>query len=166
MAPNYNNAKIYKIICDKTDKIYIGSTTLRYLSTRLQNHKLRYKAGNNNISSKKLFELGDCQIILLENYSCNSKDELTARERYYIEQHKNLCVNIRSPNSSLDEKRKKIKEWMKNNKEKVKQFNYKNRAKNNQNIQCPCGGKYTKYDIKKHLITKKHQKYIETNQNT
>jgi hypothetical protein len=165
MAPNYNQGKIYKIISDKIDKIYIGSTTLKYLSTRLQNHSARYKAGG-NVSSKKLFELGNCQIILLENYCCNSKDELTARERYYIEQNKNICVNIRCPNTTLEEKRNKIKEWMKNNKEKCKELNYKNREKNNLTFECSCGGKYKKYEIKKHLITNKHQKYIETNPNT
>jgi hypothetical protein len=165
MAPNYSKGKIYKIISDKTDNIYIGSTTLKYLSTRLQNHNAKYKSGE-NVSSKKLFELGNCKIILIENYCCNSKDELTARERYYIEQNKNICVNIRTPNTTVEEKRQQIKEWIKNNKERCKELNNRNRQKNNLNFECNCGGKYKKYEMNKHLKTNKHIKYIETNPNT
>ena len=36
--PNYQNGKIYKLVCDDPEKIYIGSTTQR-LSARLSSHK-------------------------------------------------------------------------------------------------------------------------------
>ena len=49
--PDYKQGKIYKIepICDhEPHEIYIGSTTKKYLSQRLQQHKNDYKRFLNN----------------------------------------------------------------------------------------------------------------------
>ena len=35
----YSRGKIYKIVSDCTDKIYIGSTCEKYLSNRLAGHR-------------------------------------------------------------------------------------------------------------------------------
>ena len=35
---NYENGKIYKIVCNETGFIYIGSIAQKYLSTRLGEH--------------------------------------------------------------------------------------------------------------------------------
>ena len=40
---NYNESKIYKIISNCGDLIYVGSTTKKYLSSRLAEHKHNYK---------------------------------------------------------------------------------------------------------------------------
>jgi hypothetical protein len=40
---NYQEGKIYKIISPLTDKIYVGSTTKKYLSERLCRHLCDYK---------------------------------------------------------------------------------------------------------------------------
>ena len=95
---NYNLTKIYKIESSKGDKVYIGSTAKQYLSQRFQQHKNGYKKFKNGTGKNDIvFELFDeygpenCQIILLESYSCNCKDEKNAREKQYI---KNLdCIN-------------------------------------------------------------------------
>lgn len=98
----YSKGKIYKL-CIKSNiqndgEIYIGSTIEPYLCNRIGKHRSDYKrfldGKMNNILSFKLFEkygLNNVEIVLLENYPCNSKQELHARERYYIEN--NLCVN-------------------------------------------------------------------------
>ena len=39
----YNNGKIYKIIDNTNDNIYIGSTTEPILSRRMAQHKSQYK---------------------------------------------------------------------------------------------------------------------------
>ena len=44
----YHNSKIYKLISDHTDKIYIGSTFKKYLTSRKAAHKSNYKAFKNN----------------------------------------------------------------------------------------------------------------------
>ena len=51
----YNESKIYKIEPIKEheeNEIYIGSTTTKYLSQRLQQHKNSYKTDLNHKSSK------------------------------------------------------------------------------------------------------------------
>ena len=49
---NYQNGKIYKIVSNtNSEKCYIGSTTKKYLSQRLMQHKYEYnchKSGKNN----------------------------------------------------------------------------------------------------------------------
>ena len=67
---NYSNGKIYKIISDQTDLIYIGSTT-QQLSKRKQRHK-----SNKDCSSKEILQYEDARIILIEMFSCNCKEEL------------------------------------------------------------------------------------------
>ena len=65
MVVNYNNGKIYKIINENSETVYIGSTT-QVLCQRYTRH--HHKAQNH-------------KIILIENYSCNSKEELCKREQ-------------------------------------------------------------------------------------
>ena len=98
MPTDYQKTKIYKIESHLGDKIYIGSTAKEYLSQRFQQHKNAYKRWKNGIVGKYTsFELFDeygienCQIVLIEAYPCNSKDEKNAKEGHYI---KTLnCVN-------------------------------------------------------------------------
>jgi len=117
---NYQKGKIYKIISPHTEKCYVGSTTKDRLSNRLAGHRSDFKMGK-NMSSKYILELGDYEIVLLELYPCNSKDELHARERYYIE---NLdCVNQCIPGRS-------IKEWHQDNKDILSQKSKEYRLKN------------------------------------
>ena len=92
---NYQLGKIYKIECNVTGLIYIGSTTKKYLSMRLAGHVGNYKCylngKGNYITSFKILKNGNYDIILLEQYPCNSKDALLARERHYQETIE--CVN-------------------------------------------------------------------------
>ena len=104
---NYNESKIYKIISNCGDLIYVGSTTKKYLSSRLAQHKSKYKFyKKGTITKSTSFQLFDayepenCEIILIENVNCNTKNELHARERYYIDTLN--CVNKNIPNRSLD----------------------------------------------------------------
>ena len=98
MPTDYQKTKIYKIESHLGDKIYVGSTAKDYLSQRFQQHKVQYKRWKNGIGVKYTsFELFDeygienCQIVLIEAYPCNSKDEKNAKEGHYI---KTLnCVN-------------------------------------------------------------------------
>jgi GIY-YIG catalytic domain len=93
--PDYSQGKIYKIISEKINEIYIGSTTMKYLSKRLATHlyqvKFPEKYRMENVN--KILKYGDSKIILLEEFPCNTKDELFAREQYWIDKNKNLCIN-------------------------------------------------------------------------
>jgi hypothetical protein len=84
--PNYTDGKIYKIICLTTGMIYVGSTT-QPLCKRLAGHK----AKTNRARSKKIIEEGNYIIVLIENYPCNSIEELNKREYEIIES--TTCIN-------------------------------------------------------------------------
>lgn len=77
---NYQNGKIYKIVSAQTDKIYVGSTTKKYLSSRMAEHRsLSKKTEKKQCTSNRITQYSDAKIVLLESYPCNSKDELLAR---------------------------------------------------------------------------------------
>jgi len=92
--PDYQLGKIYKITSGELT--YFGSTCEPTLARRLATHvgqnKL-WKDGKrkNSVTSFQVIDNGNYEISLLELCPCNSKDELTARERFYIEA--NECVN-------------------------------------------------------------------------
>jgi hypothetical protein len=92
---DYSQGKIYKIVCNKTGLIYIGST-YRSLQQRLKEHEYdskRYldKKCNKFVSSIYVIFNNDYRIELIENYPCSSKDDLKIKEYYYIS---NIdCVN-------------------------------------------------------------------------
>lgn len=76
---NYANGKIYRIVCNTTGLQYIGSTT-RPLSERLNEHKQNLKKFLNGkthyVTSFKVLENNNFQIILIENVPCSRKEEL------------------------------------------------------------------------------------------
>jgi group I intron endonuclease len=81
----YQKGKIYKIVNDVNDDIYIGST-VKQLSNRMAGHRSSAKTKTNNIYNR-IREIGieHFKIILVELYKCESKEELRAREDYYIQ---------------------------------------------------------------------------------
>lgn len=172
--PNYADGKIYKIICDKSDLIYIGSTC-QTLANRLSQHKNK---NNFKCSSKELFKLGNCSIILLEKFPCKDKEELTAREQYYLDQFKDKCINNRDAHCSIGisyknnkkayfkqyyiTKQHEYKDYYENNKDKIKQIYVNNKDKLNQKNTCICGGNYTTANKTNHENTKKHIEFMKS----
>ena len=106
--PNYNKGKIYMIYSTDSPVLlpYYGSTT-KSLNRRLSKHKdhfKRWKQGKmSNCSSFKLLEQGfdKVAIILVEDYPCNSKQELEIREAHYIKN--NPCINMNLPSGIVAE---------------------------------------------------------------
>ena len=91
----YKRGKIYKLQSNQTDVIYYGSTIEDILTNRLSGHRSQYKRWlenkTNYVTSFEIVKYDDCKIILVENYPCNTKSELLARENYYIQN--NECIN-------------------------------------------------------------------------
>ena len=119
----YQLGKVYKIVCNKTNKIYIGSTCMKYLRQRLAEHiqdYKKYKSGKKKlISSFEIIENEDYDIVLIENFPCNTKDELHMQERYHIEN--NECVNRVFPIVSKEEAKERLKQYREDNKEMLRQ---------------------------------------------
>jgi len=171
---NYSNGKIYKIVCDTTKLVYIGSTTKKYLSQRLDTHRNHYKrwiGGRPNfITSFKVLENNNYTIVLLELVDCKSKDELLARERFYIETVE--CVNKFVPlrtkkeyfEANKEHLQEYIKEYYQTNKDIIKdqQKEYREATQEliNKKCDCECGGKYTTTNKARHLKSKRHLDYL------
>ena len=178
--PDYSNSKIYFIECNKTGLKYIGSTTAPTLARRLAEHRngfRRWKEGHKNfVSSFKVMENDDYDILLLEIYPCNWKDELHTRERYYIQN--NECVNksipLRTGKEYYVEHKEEIltrhQKYREENKDLIKQQYEKNKdkynKKNNMNksvkITCDCGIVLSKGNMSHHIKTKKHINLINS----
>eukprot|EP00952_Eustigmatos_sp_NYUAD-ZCMA_P014178 55557-Eustigmatos_ZCMA.PRE.1 len=96
---NYQQSRIYRLVCNNTNQQYVGSTTqsLRNrLAGHVANYKIWQKSGNAYVTSFEIIKGGNYDIILLENYPCETKDQLHARERHYIETTDNVNRNIPS----------------------------------------------------------------------
>jgi len=179
----YKNGKIYRIVCNQTGLQYIGSTC-KTLKQRLQQHKTSYKGykdGNGHyITSFKILEKNDYAIVLIEDYPCERKELLNARERHYIESM--TCVNKNCPNKFIelgrveynkqryddnrDEINDRVKKYYADNKDKKldyqKEYDKKNRDKiiqyKKEKLLCPhCGCSYRRDGKSTHQKTKKHQ---------
>lgn len=161
MAPyKYDNGKIYKITSIHTDKIYIGSTT-QPLRKRLNEHK------NNKVKSivsHKLFELGECNIELIEEYPCDNRQQLVRREGTYILNNKN-CINKCIAGRTKKESNRI--DYLRNT-EQYKKWSREGRIRNKVHLReqskekfvCECGGHYTRYHKNRHLKTTKHIQFI------
>ena len=116
--PDYNNAKIYKIECSITGEIYIGSTCEPTLARRLAKHVSCYKSWKrgkgNNVTSFDIIDRGEYKIMLIENFICNSKDELAAREGHYIKEYRLVDKVV---NRKIEGRTKK--EYHEDNKDKI-----------------------------------------------
>lgn len=115
--PNYQNGKIYKIYSYENDDVYYGSTC-EELSQRMARHRSCLKSYKKDykhyMTSFKILEFESAKIELVENYSCNSKEELLQREGYYIKTYD--CVN---KNIAGRTKKECNKDWYENNKEQI-----------------------------------------------
>jgi adenylate kinase family enzyme len=179
---NYQNGKIYKITSYQTDAVYYGSTC-NTLAKRFQSHKDAFKYKKYPPMSKQILCYEECMITLVEKYPCNDKSELTARERYYIEN--NECVNKQLPGRTVAEWREdnkkilseKSRKYQATNAEKIKIYQseyrkihneknkeyYKKYYENNRHkkTNCCCGSVYSYLSKARHEKTKKHQNFIK-----
>ena len=129
--------------------IYVGSTCQTTLAQRLSEHVSKYKRYMNGkqhyVTSFEIIKNGDYDMVLLEACSCETKDELHARERHYIESLN--CVNKRIMGSkdrkeykhqyyeAHKEKFKEIqKEYNENNKDHIKDIQKAYRLANGEKI--------------------------------
>jgi len=98
----YINGKIYQLTAPD-GQCYVGST-IQPLKIRLRHHLFFSKqCHHRHTSSVQLFQQGDVNISLIEEFPCEKREDLLWRERYWIE---NLdCVNIQSPIVTETEKK-------------------------------------------------------------
>lgn len=139
---NFQLGKIYKIVCNETGLIYIGSTCEPTLAKRLTKHKANYKRWldgkkQNYTTSFKIFEKNNCDIVLIKDFPCERKEQLHAEERIYIETIN--CVNKNIPlrtkaeyrqDNEVDIKAYK-KKYRKENADAIREYNKKYKEEKN-----------------------------------
>ena len=79
---DYTNGKIYAIRAKDCALVYIGAT-VQTLDKRYGDHISNYKYNVGNGSSRVVLN-HDHYIELVEDYPCNNRRELYAREAYWI----------------------------------------------------------------------------------
>ena len=164
----YINGKIYKIVNTEMPNLDYYGSTYKTLKKRMTTHA----SPSNTSSSKVLFEYGTPEIVLIEDYPCNSRKELERREgEYHIA---NECINKVIAGRTNEEYRidnkdklnEKNKNYRANNKDKIiekgKIYRSNNKEKLNEKFECDCSGKYTWNHKARHIKTKKHQSFISS----
>jgi transcription-repair coupling factor (superfamily II helicase) len=118
------------------------------------------------VSSFKIIENNNYDIILVEEFPCQNKDQLHARERFFIENTE--CVNkyipTRTPKEYYEDHKEKIserwKQYYETNKEKLnekkKEYLLKNKEKLNENK-----GKIKEYNKQYRLKNKEKLKILD-----
>ena len=170
MSNKYQKGQIYKIVDVGFNKCYIGSTT-ETLSQRMTRHRayyFKYLRDNRDrvyLTSSILFDefgVENCKIEWIEDYPCNSKKELEAREGKH--QKENDCVNKIIVGRTVQEYREDNKEKISQNakiykvkhKEELKQYREDNAEHFKQKAK-------ERYNEKKEEINKKHREHYTQN---
>ena len=112
-----SKCKIYKITSlNNPEMVYYGHTC-QPLSRRFATHKSSY----NTSTSKIIIEKGDAIILLIEDYPCETENQATSREAFYV--LNNPCVNKYIPGRTQQEyyeaNKEKFKAHYENNKEEI-----------------------------------------------
>ena len=155
MENKYQRGKIYKIVDVGYNKCYIGSTTEKLLSNRMSKHRNHYRNFKQDTANQLYyivfelfdeFDLTNCKIELIENYPCNSKEELLSREGFYILNTE--CINKRVAGRTKQQY----------NYQKREEISLKRAVKEH----CVCGSSVSKRNGARHLTSQKHQQYCKS----
>lgn len=182
---DYSKSIIYKIACkdDDVNDFYIGSTI--NLNKRRFRHKSCCNTSTCHQYNYKVYQFirenggwDNWEIKTIENYPCNSKDELRKREQHYI---KELQPTLNVYIAIIEDKKEYIKNYMtkyrQENPEKLKEIREKRKDKTKEynkqyyatvskgmTIDCPCGKSVFPYRLEKHLQSKYHQTHSPNNE--
>jgi len=180
--------RVYKIIHNQSDIVYIGSTKneLRY---RWQQHVCIFKkwiATNKTVRGCTIFKyfekygIENFKIMLIKEYEVCDHLHLEAREQLWISKLK--CINelnpIQLPKKMYEKNyyqqnkeiiKARVKAYADANKglisERNKRYREKNKeamkAKRSEKMECECGLVVTKEHIKRHRTSKNHIKLME-----
>ena len=160
---DYQNGKIYKIVSENCDLIYIGSTAKYDLKDRLKGHVSNFECGV-YYSSAELIKQIHYDIIEVEAYPCNSKAALTAQERFWILKYRAdgiNVVNINIPSGiEADNRADWYRQYREDNKEKIQPYQYQYRQDNKEQLTAKAK---QNYQNNKEKISKLNEQYRQDN---
>ena len=185
------HAKVYKIINDVSDKIYVGSSTYYRLCERMNIHRQQSKDTTGRRNSKLYLYMREIgvehfKIELIEKCDCKTKEELkpelnmfransdpdpTNYFKKYHETHREERNKKSNENYHANKEYylEKQKEYREENKEEIskrrKEYREENKDKiseqRKKTITCECGAILTKCHLLRHLKTKSHLSLVE-----
>ena len=132
--PNYQLAKIYKIVDDIDDIVYVGSTSQRLLCERMRDHRHKARSGSTAPIHQHMRSVGvdRFRIVLVEDFPCGRREQLTAREDFWMSKiPKERLLNMH--NAKMFDRR--------------------------QLVTCPCGRIVCKYSLSVHRRSPKHREW-------
>ena len=112
--PNYQAGKIYRLVNDVNDIVYVGSTTAS-LRKRMAGH--RYSSDvrlskSSFYSSMRLVGSDRFEIILVKEFACNSKSELEQEEHRIMQKVMSRGVELYNENTDYFSKSDVYRERM------------------------------------------------------
>jgi len=160
---NYSNGKIYKLVNNIDDKIYVGSTCGELRQRKYGHNQKSIKYPNRTVYNHlNQIGWGNVDIVLIETHECKNKDELHRRERHFIDELKpelnnNLPTQTKVEYSNKRKEDGTIKklsdEYYEANKAEILRKQLVKHI-------CECGKQYTQNHKKRHEKTKKHIDFI------
>lgn len=146
--------KIYAVVCNITGKQYVGSTEMENYEDRLivhHTHHLRWKKGKAQYTAVfDILDGGDYKIVLLQNYECNTNEELRIQEQWWMDNIEGGCINKNRAYTSVEQqeamRKIKTKEWQ----DKI--------------IICQCGKEVRQGYYKAHISATSHPQRVKEEQ--
>ena len=154
-------AKIYKIVNDIDDRIYIGSTK-QPLYKRMCEHRTYFKQGIKDCESYSLFDrygIENCHIYLIEEIEVHTREEQLKTEREWYDRLVNVIVNKRKPFATKEERVERVRLYDKTNIHHLRSIKIK-RRKELGKYTCECGSFIDVVEKTRHCKSKKHQDFI------
>ncbi len=157
--PNYELGKVYTIKCNQTGEIYVGSTAQKKMCNRMAGHiqNLNDKKTKRSCTSFTILERNDYKVEVIEEYSCNNKEELEEREKYYIRKLRDegkVLVNANVPRQTRAEYEATPKA-----KAMIKEDNKRYNAKHKDEIKEKRQEYFDEYNSKEETKERKHDWY-------
>jgi len=167
--PNYQESRIYRL--EGEGKYYIGSTT-----KRLCERKAVHKAHAKRYPDRKIYNYFNTigwdkvNIILIETFPCNNKEELNAKEDEHIKKYitDSNCLNSRGALMTSEQRNDYAQKYKEsdigktNIKEaKIKWENSdKCKAYKSEKILCDCGLEVQRSSLYHHRTSSRHEQHI------
>jgi len=165
---NYKLGKIYKIVSPSHPEVppYFGSTC-DALSRRMSGHRCDMKRRKNNTASKALMCFDDAIILLVEEFPCDNKEQLLAREGQIMLEALEKS-NIRMAGVTHEERLLQKAKYKVEHKEEIKSQAAKYRTEHKDEIvlkraiktTCECGATYTQVHKNRHEKSARHIKNL------
>ena len=163
MTIDFNNGKIYKVVDNSSDMVYIGSTC-NTLEMRLKQHESQYKGfklgKTRNVTVFKILDNNNYKIELIKLFPCDNKKDLELEEGKIIKEYRNKKLNAVNRCIVGQTKSDYGKEYYQTKKDKI---NTKTKEYYQNNIDKIKESKKQYYETNIDKIKESKKQYYETN---